>query len=67
MFLGFQRCFLWHTAVSSSSEAKDLGGEKVMKLNPLFLLGIKAQKKKLGKKKDAVALWALPTPAKGAF
>ena len=50
-----------HAAVSSSSEAKDLGGEKSICLHSLFLLTVEAQKKWVvegadpySKKKDAV-------------
>jgi hypothetical protein len=39
-----------------------------MSYRPLFLLGLKAQKKKLGKKKDAVFVeLRAPHRAKGAF
>jgi len=36
MFFGFQRGFWWHAAVSSSSEAKDLGGEKAYAYTRFF-------------------------------
>ena len=71
----FPKGLLVHAAVSSSSEAKDLGGEKSICLHSLFLLTVEAQKKWVvegadpyRKKKDAVFVeLRAPHRAKGAF